>query len=296
MNPVVDALSLLKPYDIDRPKIRIGPKTDGGYIFADCLSNTQAVLSYGIGKEYGFDIEMARRGHEVFMFDHTIKDIQARNRKLHFYCEGVGGRTSASANLFSIHDHLNKCRIAGDRLILKADIEGAEYEALEGLPVETLSRFEQIILEVHWLNRLDEFFFRDRFCKVFRKLNSLFTLFHVHANNWNGQNGLSIVGGIPISSLLELSYIKSSLVQRRPSRTLYPTELDYPNITQFQEKLLWFYPFLPTSITNESFAECAARVEDFHDRQIALQTAPMWRRGADRFFGWFKPSPNRRSG
>ncbi|MCI0465841.1 MAG: FkbM family methyltransferase, partial [Beijerinckiaceae bacterium] len=200
MNPVVEALALLTPYDIDKPKIRIGPKTDGGYILADRLSPAQAVLSYGIGKEYRFDSEMARRGHDVYMFDHTIEGIQSKSKKLRFFREGVSSSTDASEVKFSIKDHLDRHRITGQNLILKMDVEGAEYGALEAVPLDTLHRFEQIILEIHWLERLDEFTFRDRFCRVLRRLNSVFTRFHVHANNWNGQNGLSIVGGVPVSA------------------------------------------------------------------------------------------------
>src|ERR1700730_3276432 len=94
MNPVIEALSLLTPYDIDKAKVRIGQKADGGYILADCISNAQVVLSYGIATEYSFDIELAKRGHDVYMFDHTIEGIQAKNKKLHFFCDGVAGHTN----------------------------------------------------------------------------------------------------------------------------------------------------------------------------------------------------------
>jgi Methyltransferase FkbM domain len=263
MNPVVEALSLLTPFDIDRQKIRIGPKTDGGYIFVNDISARQTVISYGIGTEYRFDIEMAERGHDVYMFDHTIENIQAENKKLHFFREGVAGDTDISQNLFSIKDHLHRHQIRGDRLILKMDVDGAEFDALEAGPDDTLDRFEQIVLEVHWLNNLDDLAFRDRFHRIFRRLNNAFTLFHVHANNWDGPNGLAIVSGIPVSTLLELSYVRSASVHRRPSQTLYPTALDYPNV-QGKDKLLWFYPFLPTLLSQESFAACAERVERFH--------------------------------
>jgi hypothetical protein len=46
---------------------------------------------------------------------------------------------------------------------------------------------------------------------------------------------------------LELTYIKSSLVTRAPSTTIYPTELDAPNFHHFPELLLWYFPFLPGS-------------------------------------------------
>jgi hypothetical protein len=45
--------------------------------------------------------------------------------------------------------------------------------------------------------------------------------------------------------------------------SLYLTVLDYPNI-QGKDKLLWFYPFLPTLLSQESFAACAERVERLH--------------------------------
>ncbi|MGH6937047.1 MAG: hypothetical protein ACRED2_12915, partial [Methylocella sp.] len=124
-------------------------------------------------------------------------------------------------------------------------------------------------VEVHWLNDLDDLAFRDRFRRIFRRLNSVFTLFHVHANNWDGQNGLAIVSGIPVSTMLELSYVRSASVHRLPSQTLYPTALDYPNVPG-KDKLLWFYPFLPTLLSQESFAACAERVEHLH----CLESAP----------------------
>ena len=93
MNPVVEALSLLTPFDIDKQKIRVGPNTDGGYILADDISADQTIISYGIGTEYRFEIEIAERGHDVYMFDHTIEAIQAENKKLHFFREGVAGCT-----------------------------------------------------------------------------------------------------------------------------------------------------------------------------------------------------------
>jgi len=153
-------------FDIDRQKIRIGPNTDGGYILSDCISPAQTVLSYCIDKEYNFDIEMAERWHNVYMFDHTIEAIQAENKKLLFFREGVAGCTDISQNLFSIKDYLHRHQIPGDRLILKMDVEGAEFDALEAVPDDTLDRFEQIVLEVHGLNNLDDFAFRDRFRRI----------------------------------------------------------------------------------------------------------------------------------
>ena len=73
-----------------------------------------------------------------------------------------------SQNLFSIKDHLHRHQIRGDRLILKMDVEGTEFDALEAVQDDTLDRFEQIILEVHWLNNLG----RSRFAIGFAKYSA----------------------------------------------------------------------------------------------------------------------------
>jgi peptidoglycan hydrolase CwlO-like protein len=72
--------------------------------------------------------------------------------------------------------------------------------------------------------------------------------------------------------MLELSYVRSASVHRRPSQTLYPTALDYPNL-QGKDKLLWFYPFLPTLLSQESFAACAERAERLHSLESATKGA-----------------------
>lgn len=259
MNPVFEALSLMTPFDIDIPKRRIGPNTDGGYVFADRIDPSQAIVSYGISTEYRFDRLMAEAGHKVYMFDHTIDGIDRAHANMMWHKEGVAGLSSPPDRLYSIEDHLVRHDILGDRLILKMDVEGAEFDSLGLCPDETLSRFEQIVLEVHSLVLLNDREFRDRCVAMLRRINRHFTLFHVHANNCDGPDGIRIVAGFPVSNLLELSYIKTSAVTRSASRTLYPTAFDYPNVPA-KDKLLWFYPFLPTLAKTEDFAVCEDRV------------------------------------
>ena len=260
MNAIFEALALLTPYDIDIPKRRIGPQTDGGYILADCIDPAQSILSYGISTEYRFDCEMALAGHKVFMFDHTISGIEQVSENMMWFREGVGGRSRPADSMFTIEDHLSNKGIQGDRLILKMDVEGYEYEAIGATPEDVLARFEQIVIEIHNLAHLPDGNFRKKFMEVIRKFNRMFTLFHVHANNYDGPDAFHCAGGLPVPNLLELSYIKTAKVSRRQSQTLYPTALDYPNTNQ-KDKLLWIYPFIPTTADTQQFALCQDRVE-----------------------------------
>ena len=66
MSNVFEALSLLTPFDIDKPKVRLGPAADGGYVFVDDISPSQALVSYGIADEYNLERLFAEAGHLGF--------------------------------------------------------------------------------------------------------------------------------------------------------------------------------------------------------------------------------------
>jgi Methyltransferase FkbM domain len=248
-----EAISLLTPYDVDKPKARIGPNADGGYVLLDDLRSDQPVVSYGISTEYSFERALAERGHKVFMFDHTISGISQPHPNMRFFREGVAGETQHEQSLFTIEEHLSRHGIESDRTILKMDVEGAEFGALVATGSSTLSRFEQMIIEVHFLNRLGDEGYRTSFVHLFERINSLFTLFHIHGNNFDGPEKFHFVDGIPVTEMIELSYVRTSSVKRQPSRTVYPTKLDFPNVRQ-RDKLMWLYPFLPSDPTQEAFA------------------------------------------
>jgi hypothetical protein len=248
-----EALSLLRPYDVDKPKVRIGPNADGGYVLLEDLLSNQAVVSYGISTEYTFERVLAERGHKVFMFDHTITGISQPHSNMRFFREGVAGETQHEQSLFTIEEHLSRHAIESDRTILKMDTEGAEFGAFAATNFSTLNTFEQMVIEVHFLNRLVDETYRTSFVQMFEKINSLFTLFHIHGNNHDGPDTFYFVDGIPVTEMVELSYVKTSSVKRQPSRTVYPTTLDFPNVRQ-RDKLMWLYPFLPSDPTQEAFA------------------------------------------
>jgi hypothetical protein len=105
---LIEALSLLTPFDIDRAKLRIGPQQDGGYVLIPELFNAQPVLSYGIADDYRFEIEMASRGHAVYMFDHTIAGIEEPDPRLRLIWikQGVAGRTDKEQLIDTIENQL----------------------------------------------------------------------------------------------------------------------------------------------------------------------------------------------
>jgi FkbM family methyltransferase len=270
MHTTFDVLRLLTPFDINKDKVRIGKKGDGGYILVDDLMPDQAVLSFGIGNEVSFDLAMAERGHKTYMFDHTISGAPAQHKNLEFVRNGISGASKPRESVFSLADHLKRLDIGGENLILKMDVEGAEWESLAATPPAIFRRFQQIVIEVHNLHRLGDPLMRNVVAGVLRKLNMQFTLFHVHGNNFAQ---LNLVDGLPVLDLLELSYVRTSAIERQPSRTIFPTEFDYPNVPG-RDCLLWFFPFMPCQIEPGELRKTAQRIEFQFGQQVSRPPSP----------------------
>src|SRR5690242_11538865 len=111
INKVVEAVSLLTPFDIDVPKRRYGPLGDGGYVLADLIGSDHTFLSYGISTEYKFDEYLAMLGHKIFMFDHTIDGIDRTSENMLWFKEGVSGSSDPAAKLYTISDHIERHKI-----------------------------------------------------------------------------------------------------------------------------------------------------------------------------------------
>ena len=91
-----------------------------------------------------------------------------------------------------------------------------------------------------------------------KRITQQFTLFHVHANNCAS---ICVVHGLPVASVLEISFVRTSLVKRRPSRTVYPSVLNKANHPHFIDHALLFYPFLPTAVEPERVDEVLTRMD-----------------------------------
>jgi hypothetical protein len=256
---ILDALDLLTPYDIPRlSKTRIGRRRDGGYVLLDDLGTVSSIYSVGIGDEVTFDLEMAAKGKKIFMFDHTVEGPPVSHPNFHFFRHEIAATTDEAAGRFTIQHELERLGCTGrDDLLLKIDIEGAEYDVFPAMSPETLRHFRQLTMELHGLLGLGDPAFRARFVSALSRINSVFTLFHVHANN---SAPIGFVDGFAVADVLELSYVRSDIAERVPSAVLYPTIHDFPNWPPRPDYLLWFYPFLPTvaQIDRDALRESAA--------------------------------------
>ena len=245
---LVRALSLLQPVDgIGLQKCRVGNVFDGGYVISDDLSPVHAVYSFGIGGEVSFDLAIAEVGIPVFQFDHTVDGPPTPNPMFHFSKAGLGSVDDPASAIYTLEHHLRAGNHIGRTdLLLKVDIEGAEFAAIAAAGPGLMRSFRQIVAEIHWLHRLADPAYRAEFSQAMRCLLDGFHLVHVHGNNCCP---VVVVGGLPVADVLELTFVRKDLCSGTPSQTVYPTCLDYPNNHLQPDLLLWFFPFLPVGQT-----------------------------------------------
>ena len=77
------------------------------------------------------------------------------------------------------HAHAAVARVgdAGRRLVMKMDVEGAEWESLLATPDEVLQQIDQLAIEFHGVDE-------EQFVRVVSKLRRFFHVAHLHFNNY----------------------------------------------------------------------------------------------------------------
>jgi hypothetical protein len=85
-------------------------------------------------------------------------------------------RTEDGRQFDTITSQLTKNGDAERRVIVKIDVEGAEWESFEALPDDVLQRIDQLIVEFHGVEV-------DRSVPVVQRLKKFFHVAHLHANN-----------------------------------------------------------------------------------------------------------------
>lgn len=221
-------LSKLTPFDvINKNKIRVGHEYDGGYVMIDDLNNTIA-YSFGISDDVSWDSDIANRGIDVFMYDHTINGLPTKSKHFHFFKTGITGISKENSNLKTIEEIIiANGHKDNNNLILKCDIEGAEWEAFAETPSEIMSQFKQIVVEFHGVNDVFNDAKFNTVCYVLDKLNETHQVVHVHCNNYGS---FDIIGGVPMPNTYEVTYlIKEGNTFKHNTQAFTIKDLDRPN-------------------------------------------------------------------
>jgi methyltransferase FkbM-like protein len=205
-------------------KVRVGNTEDGAYVMIDDFGGIEQALSLGVGKEVAWDLAIAGKGIPVLQFDPSIAGPSINHPLFQFHRKALVGVISDPAREVLLSSVIPAGQ--GANLLLKMDIEGAEWEVLDATKTEELARFRQVVIEFHDLDRYRQPQWRARARRVFEKLAATHRLVHVHGNNFN----TTFAGGSrECPRDLEMTFALASHYELSPSGEHFPGPLDRPN-------------------------------------------------------------------
>lgn len=221
--------------------MRIGKSGDGGYVLPELLINSAEVLyGYGVGSDISFELDFLKRKKiPVRLYDHTVTDLPAptMDNQINFVREGLAAKKEDQKNSFFAH--MAFWNDEGKKVLLKIDIDGAEYGYFKNDPFENYENVIGLILELHEIGNN-----KDEAISLLGKINQKFLLVHMHGNNY-GKFFLDNTDIFP--DTIELVYLNKSLVlgskaidlNRNPIPLLdFPCNdlvIDFPNIISIDE-------------------------------------------------------------
>jgi len=167
---------------------RFGEPHDGGYLMcANLLSSVRAAYSFGISGYDGWGCDVSRklgvRVHQYDCFDTRPPSCPGGDTVFHAECVGAQSRSDEGRLFDTLRNHIVRNGDAARHLVVKMDVEGAEWDSFLYAPDTVFDNIDQLQVEFH---RVDEV----RFVAVMRRMKQFFYVAHVHANIFGCDPGL----------------------------------------------------------------------------------------------------------
>ena len=148
----------LRVSEVKAPLVRMGSTNDGGYVMAEQSFSDSFLISGGIETNNDFEIALAAQGASGVEIDFSISAPPIQHPRLSFLPLKIVGASESGPGAIRIEslisDHIQGAFRENSMNILKLDIEGSEWDALN--TNVDFSLFSQILLELHYFNRLVE--------------------------------------------------------------------------------------------------------------------------------------------
>jgi hypothetical protein len=161
---------------------RVGSANDGGYVMCGNLLPSRAgAYSYGIGGHDAWGCQISRRlrvpVHQYDCFQPPRLACDGGEFVPHDECVGARAETVDGRVFDTVASQIARNGDSTGPLLVKMDVEGAEWESLYATPDAVLARIDQLAMELHGTDD-------PRFLETVQKLKRHFYLVHIHFNNW----------------------------------------------------------------------------------------------------------------
>ena len=161
---------------------RYGGDNDGGYLVCgNLLQGIESAYSYGIDTEDAWGCDVSREFkvpiHQYDCFTEFRPTCEGGRFIFHDECVGQKQETVEGQPFDTLASQIARNGDAAKRIVLKMDVEGAEWDSFMATPDEVLDRIVQLPMELHGTED-------PKFVEVVRRLKQKFYLVNLHFNNW----------------------------------------------------------------------------------------------------------------
>ena len=173
---------LLQPVVLSNCELqRFGEPNDGGYLMCgNLLGEVEAGYSYGIANYDGWGCDVATRLrvplHQYDCFDTRQPACRSGKTVFHAECVAESRKTEAGRIFDTLQNQFARNGDAAKRLVVKMDVEAAEWDSLLHASDETLQRIDQLAIELHGMHEAQHI-------EVVNRLKQFFHIVHIHFNN-----------------------------------------------------------------------------------------------------------------
>jgi len=168
---------------------RFGEPDDGGYpLCANLLGDVKAGYSYGISGYDGWGCDVSRRlrirVHQYDCFDLREPSCPGGQTMFHGECIATARAIQDGRPFDTLASQFARNGDAAVPLVMKIDVEGAEWDAFLLAPDSALSQIEQLDVEFHHVGD-------PKYVETIRRLKTFFHIAHVHYNNFSCDGSLA---------------------------------------------------------------------------------------------------------
>ncbi len=226
---LIKILNKIKPYNVGFKLIRIGSPNDGGYLVPDILNEIKHCFSPGVGNNTEFEKQIIDKGIKTFMADGSVNKENIKLDNFNFIKKNLASYDSK--NTITLENWIKKEGNFADDLLLQMDIESSEYEVIHATPLECLKKFKILIIEFHYLEKINNNYFYKIFENTIEKLSLEFEIVHIHPNNCQGVYSVS---GFKLPTAIEITFLRKDLCKEKKIAKI-PHLLDQKNIIKLPD-------------------------------------------------------------
>lgn len=179
---------LVVPHKTNLKKVRLGDKSDGGYVIAVLENdNYDALYSYGCDDNITFERAFHERYKKTCYVYDPFKGITDKPDYIEFFDEGLynrKGQDKDGRQFSTLDDHIERNGHTDSKnLFGQIDIEGSEWAVFSN-DINYLKNFSQLVVEFHIPREAEQIIQMEQFFnKTFGLLNEHFVCVHFHGNN-----------------------------------------------------------------------------------------------------------------